>query len=138
MKSLKAVLVAGFLLAGAIAALPPSIVSAQTPDQVRDGVDSIGGGGGPSLEITIETLINTFLMLIGALAVIMIIYGGFRYVTSAGEASAVSSAKNIILYAVVGLIIAASAYAISDFVIDMFDSDATTTRQAPAGVEATP
>ena len=48
----------------------------------------------------------------------MIIIAGFRYVISQGDSGAVTSAKNTILYAVIGLIVAIFAWAIVDFVID--------------------
>ena len=63
------------------------------------------------------TIIDTVLFLIGAICVVMIIYGGVRYTISGGESGAVTNAKNTILYAVVGLIIAVLAYAIVNFVI---------------------
>jgi hypothetical protein len=56
------------------------------------------------------------LFIIGAIAILMIIIGGLRYVLSAGDPKATASAKDTILYAVVGLVIAASAYAIVSFV----------------------
>lgn len=66
---------------------------------------------------TLRNIVNILLMLIGAIAVIMIVIGGIRYVVSGGDQSAVTSAKNTILYAVVGLIIAGASYAIVNFVI---------------------
>jgi len=50
----------------------------------------------------------------------MIIVGGIRYATSNGDQSAVKGAKDTILYAVVGLIVALVAYAIVNFVINQF------------------
>ena len=51
---------------------------------------------------------------------IMIVIGGIKYTTSNGDASAVSGAKNTILYAVIGLLVAISAYAIVNFVVAKF------------------
>ncbi len=97
-------------------------VSATTPKQsVQDGVTSIGGDtdGRRAGAFTnlIENVINILLFVIGAVAVIMIIIGGIRYTTSAGDQSAVTGAKNTILYSVVGLVIAIMAYAIVNFVV---------------------
>lgn len=64
-----------------------------------------------------DNVINTLLFVAGAGAVIMIIYGAFRYVTSGGNSSAVTKAKDTILFAVIGLIIAILAYAIVNFVV---------------------
>ena len=68
----------------------------------------------------IETVTNVLLFIIGAVSVIMIIIGGIKYVLSNGDASQVTSAKNTILYAVIGLVVALLAYAIVNFVIDSF------------------
>jgi hypothetical protein len=57
------------------------------------------------------------LFVIGALSVVMLTIGGLRYVISAGNAAAVTSARNTVLYAVIGLIIALIAYAVINFVI---------------------
>lgn len=63
---------------------------------------------------------NTLLFIIGAVSVLMIIYGGIRYTISGGDAAAVTAAKNTILYAVVGLVVAIMAYAIVNFVLTQF------------------
>ncbi len=73
---------------------------------------------GPNLTSTVKKIINILSILVGAIAVIMIIFGGFRYVTSGGNDSSVSSAKNTILYAVIGLIIVALAQVIVHFVLN--------------------
>jgi hypothetical protein len=63
------------------------------------------------------TIVNILLYIIGAIAVIMLIIGGIRYVTSAGDSSAVTAAKNTILYAIIGIIVALLAYAVVNFVL---------------------
>jgi hypothetical protein len=63
------------------------------------------------------TVTNTLLFLIGAISVIMIIVGGLRYTTSGGNSTSVTGAKNTILYAIVGLIIAMLAFAIVNYVL---------------------
>jgi hypothetical protein len=63
------------------------------------------------------TITNTLLFLVGAISVIMLIYGGIRYTISGGDSSAVTAAKNTILYAIVGIIVALLAYAIVNFVL---------------------
>lgn len=67
---------------------------------------------------TVVKIINTILLVLGIVAVIMIIIGGFRYVISGGDASSVTAAKNTIMYAVIGLIVAILAYAIVNFVLN--------------------
>ncbi len=73
-----------------------------------------------SINPVIRTVINTLLFVIGTLSVIMIIVGGIKYVTSDGDSSRITSAKNTILYSVVGLIVALLAFAIVSFVVDQF------------------
>lgn len=67
-----------------------------------------------------KTITNVLLFIIGAISVIMLIIGGIRYTTSNGDQQAVQNAKNTILYAVVGLVIAILAFAAINFVIGSF------------------
>src|SRR4051812_33519583 len=57
------------------------------------------------------TIVNVLLYLIGAISVIMLIIGGVRYTISAGDSGNVTAAKNTIMYAIIGLVIAFLAYA---------------------------
>jgi hypothetical protein len=66
------------------------------------------------------TITSVLLFVVGAISVIMIVIGGLRYVVSGGNSSAISAAKNTILYAVIGLIVAILAYAIIHFVLISF------------------
>ena len=68
---------------------------------------------------------NTILYIVGIIAVIMLIWGGVRYVVSGGDAKKVTDAKNTILYAIIGLIISFLAYAIVHFVVSALPSDDT-------------
>lgn len=65
----------------------------------------------------IENILMTVYFWAGIVAVIVIIVGGIRYVTSNGDASGVKAAKNTVLYAVVGLVVVIMAAAITSFVI---------------------
>lgn len=64
----------------------------------------------------IKTVVNVLLWAVGILSVIMIIFSGFRYITSAGDASKTKSAQSTLTYSVVGLIVAIMAYAIVNMV----------------------
>ncbi len=64
-----------------------------------------------------KTITNVLLFVIGAISVIMLIIGGIRYTTSNGDSGAITTAKNTILYAVIGIVIALLAYALVNFVI---------------------
>ncbi len=70
-----------------------------------------------------QTVTNILLFLIGAIAVIMLIIGGIRYVISGGDQAQVTAAKNTILYAIVGIIVAFLAYAAVSFVTGSFNSN---------------
>lgn len=69
---------------------------------------------------TISTPISWAFWLLAAISVIVIIIGGFRYVTSQGNQQQLQSAKSTILYAVVGLVVAISARLIVQLVVDNF------------------
>lgn len=62
-------------------------------------------------------ILGIITILVGIAAVIMIIVGGFQYITSAGDPARVSSAKNTLLYAVIGIVVVLFAQAIVQFVI---------------------
>ena len=90
-------------------------------NSLQDGVNAARGDGQPAELLgdtgILTTITNILLFVIGALSVLMLIIGGLRYVISGGNASAVTAAKNTILYAIVGLIIAFLAYAAINFVL---------------------
>ena len=68
----------------------------------------------------IKIVINLILGILGIVAVIMIIIGGIRYTTSGGDSAGIKSARDTIIYAVVGLVIAILSFAIVNFVLDAF------------------
>jgi len=65
----------------------------------------------------LTSIVNILLFLVGAVSVIMIVLGGFRYVISAGDQNAVTAAKNTILYAVIGLVVAFLGSAAVNFIV---------------------
>jgi len=69
------------------------------------------------LTASISTIINILIFVIGLVAVIMLIVGGFRYVFSQGNEKAVQGAKDTILYAIIGIVVAILAFAIVNFVL---------------------
>lgn len=66
----------------------------------------------------IRSVINLLSVIVGVIAVIMIIVGGLRYITSGGNDTSVTSAKNTILYAIIGLIIVALAQVLVRFTLN--------------------
>lgn len=88
---------------------------------IQNGAEAARGTGTPGELFgdtgIFTTITNTLLFVIGALSVVMIIWGGIRYATSGGNAASVTAAKNTILYAIVGLIIAFLAFAAVNWVL---------------------
>lgn len=103
-----------------ILSLPTSAIG------IMDGVQAAQGNDTPSTLFggngVITTITNVMLFLIGALSVIMIIIGGIRYTISGGNSANVTAAKNTIMYALVGLIVAFLAFAIVNFVLGSIGS----------------
>lgn len=81
--------------------------------------DQSGNNSDPTSKVNdiIKLVINIFSLIVGVIAVVMIIVGGLKYITSSGDSSNVSGAKNTILYAIVGLVIVALAQIIVRFVL---------------------
>lgn len=121
MKKLQLLIVSALAVVGIGFFVSLPAYAASPADSIKQGVEGIGGDEAqPSLEEGIKNVVNIMLFILGAIAVIAIIIGGIRYATSNGDASAIKGAKDTILYAVVGLIVAILAYAIVNFVIDAF------------------
>lgn len=129
-KSMQSLLIVPAVVLG-ISVAVPSVAGAacQTGSNavnsgLKGGADCAQGAGQQSdlfgANGVFKTITNVLLYIIGAIAVIMLIVGGIRYVTSGGDAGAVTSAKNTILYAVVGIVVAILAYAVVNFVITSF------------------
>jgi hypothetical protein len=125
-KKIKILLV--ILMAFGLIAIPAAASADTIGSALTCGTDlSNTGGNCPSAASTqsgtggvgtlIDEVITVFSWLVGGISVIMIIYGGFRYVTSGGNDSSVSGAKNTIIYALIGLVIVALAQVIVHFVL---------------------
>ena len=97
-------------------------VYADSRDEAQNGAKlaNSGGGSNQNLPDIITTIINVMLFIAAALAVIMIIYGGIRYITAHGDEKQVKVAKDTIVYSVTGLIIAILAYALVTFIFNTF------------------
>lgn len=122
-KKLQTIIISAFTVLGLVAVPLAPVALAAPADSIKQGVTGIGGDDSqPKLEDGIKTIVNVLLFILGAIAVIMIIIGGIRYTTSNGDAGNIKSAKDTILYAVVGLVVAILAYAIVNFVIGAFGS----------------
>jgi hypothetical protein len=113
---------------GSIAIMPTSAFAGDCttdPNSISGGIDCANPNATKQCLFTSATctngfftkIINTALFIIGALSVLMLIYGGIRYTISAGDSKHVEAAKNTIMYAIIGIVVAVLAYAIVNFVI---------------------
>jgi len=74
--------------------------------------------GTKKIQDIVTLVVNIFSVIVGIVAVIMIIYGGFKYITSGGDSGNITSAKNTIIYAIIGLVVVALAQFLVQFVLD--------------------
>jgi cytochrome bd-type quinol oxidase subunit 2 len=95
------------------------------------GCGSNGANDGQSAITSIgQKVIDAFSVLVGVVSVVMIIYGGFRYITSGGDSGKVGNAKNTLIYAIIGLVIVALAQVLVHYVIQEASTKSTTINSA--------
>lgn len=102
--------------------LSPTVTYAEIDPStgLEGGINLATDGRDSDLGAFFTNGINTALFILGALSVVMMIFGGIRYTISGGDSTAVTAAKNTILYAVIGLVVALLSFSISNFVIGAF------------------
>lgn len=105
---------------------------------VQEGAEAARADGMP-VELIGPTgvftkITNTVLYAVGIISVIMLIYGGLRYIISGGDSKKVTDAKNTILYAIIGLIISILAFAIVNFVINAVTGETGETVEAALAI----
>ena len=114
-----------FALVAVFSPLTPTASAADCDNGISGGVSSginCAQGEGVPTDLFGEgsiftTVVNVLLFVIGAISVIMLIIGGIRYTTSAGDSGAVTGAKNTIMYAIIGLVVAFLAFAVVNWVL---------------------
>lgn len=98
---------------------------------VQEGAEAARAEGMPAELIgengngVFQQFSNLALAIVGFLSVVMLIWGGLRYITSGGDSKEITDAKNTILYAIIGLIIAVLSFAIINFVLQALKSVTT-------------
>lgn len=107
--------ISGLLLAP-LAAQPAAAIDVFS-GACSGSTDSVCGAKNDDATKVMRSIINTTLFVLGFIAVIMIIIGGIRYATSNGDSSSIKGAKDTIMYAVIGLVVAIMSFAIVNFVI---------------------
>ncbi|MFH1047918.1 MAG: pilin [Patescibacteria group bacterium] len=98
-------------------ALPAMVMAQTSPDLGINYAQAIGLGS-EDVRTTVGRVIRAFMGLLGIVAVLLILYGGFKWMTAGGNEDQVGEAKKIIISGVIGLIIIMSAYAIATFVVN--------------------
>ena len=93
-----------------------SICTSDVPESVKNAA---GCSTNKKIESVVGNVIKAIIGALGAVAAIFIVYGGVQYMTSSGDASKAKKARDTILYACIGLVIAALAFAITNFAIDV-------------------
>ena len=123
MKAIKRLVAAVILSVGVFALVPAFPVGAVNviDDACNSGSDStICDNRDENVSDVVAIVVNTLLFIVGIISVVMIIVGGLRYTTSGGDSGSVTAAKNTILYAVIGLVVSIVAYAVVNWVLDVF------------------
>jgi hypothetical protein len=123
-RKIKNIVMSLLILVNFSAVLSPVMVHAADPaDDACAGLQQAGvecntntGAANNAFGKIIQTVINILSIIVGAVSVIMIIVGGFRYVISGGDANGVQGAKNTIIYAVIGLVVVLFAQIIVRFI----------------------
>lgn len=120
--------------AGAVV-VQPSALASSGAQSMKEGVNAANTGNTATSDVNtlIKNVVNILLFVLGAIAVIMIVVGGIKYTTSNGNPEQIKSAKNTIMYAVVGVVVALLAYAIVNFVVDSLAGTASTSEQSAGG-----
>jgi cytochrome bd-type quinol oxidase subunit 2 len=126
----KATKIIAQIATGASAAVVLAAGKAMALTSVEEGAEAARADGMPAELVgdngVFNRLTNTVLMVVGLISVIMLVYGGLRYITSGGDSKKVTDAKNTILYAIIGLIICVLAYAIVTFVLSTIGATTAT------------
>ena len=105
--------------------LLPRFAAADCGSSQANGVAAVNGDtcpNGTDLPTKFGVILNTLFIVAGAVAVLIMIVGGIRYITSTGDSKRIQAAKDTILYAVLGLIIIILARAIVGYVITQVSS----------------
>jgi amino acid transporter len=100
----------------------PAVLFGQTDNELEEQLEKVreeaGYRPGVDLVTVIGVIINVILGLLGVVAVIIIVIGGFKWMTAGGNDEKIKEAKRLIGQGVIGLIIVLAAYAIARFIID--------------------
>lgn len=105
---------------GVLTSVPAGAVNPFDNACKNGGTSEICKAKNDSADDLVQAIIGILLWAVGVISVIMIIVGGIRYAISGGDASQIKSARETIIYAVAGLVVAMLSYAIVRFVLGYF------------------
>jgi hypothetical protein len=102
-------------------ALTPVHVASDFQGDACNGISQLGGStcssSSGSISNLMRTVINLLSLIVGFVAIVMVIISGFRFITANGDSSSIASARSALIYALVGLVVAAMAQYIVHFVL---------------------
>ena len=122
LKKASAFIITATMMMSMLSLVSVSTVSAAAGDSFWGGSGASGtaaqaGLGIKDPRVVMAGIINTALGFLGIIAVVMILLGGFKYMTAAGAEEKIKDAKKIIIAGIIGLVIILSAFGIASFVI---------------------
>ena len=101
----------------------PANVLADTDNTINGGLDALSSGAidlpssNTDLKQVIGQVIQIFLGFLGVIAVVLIIYAGFMWMTAGGDTAKVDKARKYIINAIIGIVIILGAYIITSYVL---------------------
>ena len=114
----------GLASTAAVAAAPAYFAASVSQGAACSGLSQLdpaqacgGNNGQTAVTKIVKVVVNVLSLILGIAGVIMVVISGFRYITSGGDSGAVTSAKRTLIYALVGLALAAAAHFLVDFTI---------------------
>lgn len=134
MKKLSLIILGMFAATALLLAVPIGVEAATAKQAACDGIGATAGAGGctdgsgKSISDLLALVINIFSWVVGVVAVIFIIVAGFKYITSGGDSTKVKSAKDTLVYALVGLVVVVLAQVLVKFVLTK-TNEAVTSQQ---------
>ena len=116
------IMMVGITVSSFVYATQPAIVANDFTKEACNAADAdqkvaLGCDTDQTAPKVVEYLINAVISVLGIVAVVVIVVGGQRYIVSQGDASKIAAARGMVIYGVVGLVIALLAFAIVNFVL---------------------
>lgn len=127
MKKINTIILSGLIVFMALFAFSPVFSAADYGLTDSAGEAGYKTDGTVTTNSIVGTIITTALSLLGVIFLVLMIYGGFLWMTARGDEAQVTKAKDLMQAAIIGLVVVISAYAISYFVINTLSGTLTTT-----------